>query len=155
MTLQSVVNDLKTRVDTLASQGQEVAKGLPDTFKQANEVLVSGVQTLVKTETETAKDLLAVAKASFEKARTDGLKAVAADPISYLPAKGKFISAFNETVELVSKTGDELYKTFKTGLTPAVKTAAAANESDAVAKTSKPASKKKTTVKKTSSKSAE
>ena len=127
MNFQAVVSDVKTRVDSLAAHGQEIAKALPGTFKQANEVLVSGVQTLVKTETDTAKDLFETVKAGFEKARTDGLKAVVADPISYLPEKDKFVSAFNDTVELVSKTGDELYQTLKSGLvTTAPKKAAGA-----------------------------
>ena len=116
MNFQTVVSDVKTRVDALAAQGQELAKSLPETFKQANEVLVSGVQTLVKTETTTAKELLETVKAGIEKAKTDGLKAVVADPISYLPERQKFVTAFNDTVELVTKTGDELYQTFKSGL---------------------------------------
>lgn len=119
MNFQTVVSDVKTRVDALTAQGQEIAKALPGTFKQANEILVSGVQTLVKTETTTAKDLLETVKAGLEKARTDGLKAVVADPVSYLPEKDKFVSAFNDTVELVSKTGDELYQTLKSGFVPA------------------------------------
>ena len=102
MNFQTVVSDVKTRVDALAAQGQELAKSLPETFKQANEVLVSGVQTLVKTETTTAKDLLETVKAGIEKAKTDGLKAVVADPISYLPERQKFMTAFNDTVELVT-----------------------------------------------------
>jgi hypothetical protein len=146
MNLQSVVNDFKSRVDTLAAQGQEVAKVFPDTVKQANEILLNGVQTLVKTETETAKDIFAAAKAGFDKAKTDGIKAVVANPIDYLPPKDKFITAFNDTVTLVSKTGDELYQTFKSGLLPikseakkAVKTASKKVKTGAKKVAAKPA----------------
>lgn len=132
MNLQSIVNDVKSRVDTLAAQGQEVVKTLPGTLKQANEILVQGVQTLVKTETESAKDLLASAKASFEKAKADGIKAVVANPVGYLPETDKLLTVFNQTVSVVSKTGDDLYKTIKsTFVSP---TAEVKAEVEAVAK---------------------
>lgn len=122
MNFQTVVNDIKTRVDALTAQGQEVAKVLPDALKKANVIVVHNLETLVKTETEGAKELLASAKAGFDKARVDGLKAVVASPIEYLPEKDKFIDVFNETVDIFSKTGDQLYKTFKSTLAPPKKT---------------------------------
>lgn len=148
MNLQTVVSDVKTRVDSLTAHGQEIAKALPGTFKQANEILVSGVQTLVKTETTNAKDLLETVKAGLEKAKTDGLKAVVADPVSYLPEKDKFVSAFNDTVELVTKTGDELYQTLKSGFVPAAPKKAAHHAAK------KPAAKKARAPKKAAAKAA-
>jgi hypothetical protein len=116
MNFQSVVSDLKSRMDTLASQGQEVVKVLPGTLKQVNEVVMNGFESLMKSETTTAKDLFESAKAGFEKARVDGLKAVVSSPIEYLPPKDKLVAVISETVEIFSRTGDELYQTVKTNL---------------------------------------
>jgi hypothetical protein len=117
MSLQTVVDDVKVRVENLTAQGQKLAQISLDTLKQANGVVVDKFQALVSTQTEAAKDLFSSAKTGFEKARADGLKAVAAAPISYLPPKDKLVTVFNDTVELFSGAGDELYKTFKSGFT--------------------------------------
>jgi len=123
MNFESLVKDVQKQVEPIVEQGQELlAQGQEvvlagfDTLKTANSIVVNGVQTLVKTHVEAGKDLIEAAQISFEKARTDGLKAVAADPISYLPeGKERVISAYNDTVTVVTKTGDKLAKTFKTG----------------------------------------
>ena len=115
MSLQTVVDDVKGRVETLTTQGQKVAQISLDTLKQTGEIVVDKIQELVKTESEAAKDLYAAAKLGLDKAIADGFKAVAAAPISYLPPKDKFVTVYNDTVTLVSATGDELYKTLKTG----------------------------------------
>ena len=115
MSLQTVVDDVKGRVETLTTQGQKVAQISLDTLKQTGEIVVDKLQELVKTESEAAKELYAAAKLGLDKAIADGLKAVAAAPISYLPPKDKFVTVYTDTVTLVSTTGDELYKTLKTG----------------------------------------
>jgi hypothetical protein len=115
MSLQTVVEDVKGRVETLTAQGQKVAQISLDTLKQSGEIVAGKFQVLVKTESDAAKDLYAAAKLGLDKALADGIKAVAAAPIGYLPPKAKFITVYNETVTIVGKTGDELYKTLKTG----------------------------------------
>ena len=115
MSLQTVVDDVKGRVETLTTQGQKVAQISLDTLKQTSEIVVDKFQALVKTESEAAKELYASAKLGLDKAIADGLKAVAAAPISYLPPKDKFVTVYTDTVTLVSATGEELYKTLKTG----------------------------------------
>lgn len=115
MSLQTVVDDVKGRVETLTTQGQKVAQISLDTLKQTGEIAADKFQALVKTQTEAAKGIYADAKAGFDKARADGLKAVSAAPVSYLPQKDKFVTVYNETVTLVSNAGDELYKALKTG----------------------------------------
>lgn len=115
MSLQTVVEDVKGRVETLTTQGQKVAQISLDTLKQSGEIVADKFQTLVKTESAAAKELYTVTKLSFDKAIADGFKAFTAAPISYLPPKDKFITVYTDTVTLVSATGDELYKTFKTG----------------------------------------
>jgi hypothetical protein len=115
MSLQTVVDDVKGRVETLTSQSQKVAQISLDTLKQTGEIVVDKLQELVKTESEAAKELYSVTKLSFDKAIADGFKAFAAAPISYLPPKDKFVTVYTDTVTLVSATGDELYKTLKTG----------------------------------------
>jgi hypothetical protein len=115
MSLQTVVDDVKVRVESLTAQGQKLAHISLDTLKQANGIVVDKFQTLVSTQTDAAKELFASAKTGLEKARVDGLKAVASAPISYLPPKDKLVTVFTDTVTLISDTGEELLHTFKTG----------------------------------------
>jgi hypothetical protein len=115
MSLQTVVADMKGRVETLTAQGQKAAQISLDTLKQANIVVLGGFQTLVKDQTTVAKDIYASAKSALEKAKADGFKAVASKPVDYLPPKDKLLDAFASTRTLAVKTGDELYKTVKTG----------------------------------------
>lgn len=116
MNVETIVNDVKGRVEPILAQGQEVVLAGFETLKAANGIVVEGVQVLVKTQLEAGKDLFAVAQTSFEKAKTDGIKAVAANPVAYLPeGKERVLSAYNDTVAVVTKTGDELVKTFKQG----------------------------------------
>ena len=123
MNVETIVADVKDRVEPILEQGQEILEQGQEvvlagfeTLKSANAIVVEGVQTLVKTHVEAGKDLFAVAQTSFEKARTDGIKAVAANPVAYLPeSKERVLSAYNDSVAVVSKTGDELAKTFKQG----------------------------------------
>ena len=115
MSLQTVVDDVKGRVETLTSQSQKVAQISLDTLKQTGEIVVDKLQELVKTESEAAKELYASAKLGLDKAIADGLKAVAAAPISYLPPKDKFVTVYTDTVTLVTATSDQVYKTLKTG----------------------------------------
>jgi hypothetical protein len=115
MSLQTVVDDVKVRVESLSAQGQKLAQISLDTLKQANGIVVDKFQALVNAQSDAAKDLYASAKTGLEKARADGLKAVASAPISYLPPKDKLVTVFNDTVSLLTGTGEELYNTFKTG----------------------------------------
>lgn len=115
MNLQSVVDDVKVRVENLSAHGQKVAEISLDSLKQAGDVVVETVQTLVKDHSSLASDLYSSALTSFEKAKSDGFKAVVADPIAYLPPKEPIIKTFNHTVTVVTKGGDELVKVAKTG----------------------------------------
>jgi hypothetical protein len=115
MNLQSVVDDVKGRVENFSIHGQKVAEISLDSLKQAGDVVVESVQTIVKDHTALASDLYSSALTGFEKAKSDGIKAVVADPISYLPPKAPIIETFNHAVTIVTKTGDELVKVAKTG----------------------------------------
>jgi hypothetical protein len=123
MNVETIVNDVKGRVEPIVAQGKEVvAKGQEavlagfEALKAANGIVVETVQTLVKSNVEAGKELFAAAQTSFEKAKADGIKTVAANPVAYLPeGKDLVVSAYNDAVSLVSKTGDELVKTFKQG----------------------------------------
>ena len=116
MNFQSVVEDVKGRVETISGHGQKVAEISIDSLKQAGDVVVGGFQSLVNDNTAAAKEIYSAAVSSFEKAKTDGLKAIAADPISYLPATDTLTAPFSQTVTVVSRTGEELYKVVKTGV---------------------------------------
>jgi predicted SnoaL-like aldol condensation-catalyzing enzyme len=116
MSLETVVNDVKGRLETVGAQAQDVAEISLDTLKQANQIVVKGAQGLFKTHADTVKVVFDATKTSFEKALADGLKAVAADPVSYVPAgREPIVAAFNETVDTFTKTGEKLVKVIKKG----------------------------------------
>ena len=116
MNVETIVNDVKGKVEPIMAKGQDVVQAGFETLKSANDIVVEGVQTLVKTNVEAGKDLFAAAQTSFEKAKADGFKTVAANPVAYLPeSKERVISAYNDTVTVVTQAGDELVKTFKQG----------------------------------------
>lgn len=116
MNVETLVTDVKDRVEPIVAKSQDVVIAGFETLKTANGIVVEGVQILVQTQVEAGKDLFGLAQASFEKARTDGLMAVAQNPIAYLPeGRERVLSAYSDSLTVVSKTGDELVKTFKDG----------------------------------------
>jgi hypothetical protein len=116
MNIENIVSEVKGRLETVGAQAQDVAEISFDALKQANKIVVTSAQDLFKTHTDTIKVVFDATKTSFEKALTDGLKAVAADPVSYLPASREpIVAAFNETVTTFSKTGEKLAKVIKSG----------------------------------------
>lgn len=123
MDFEKAVNDVKGRLETVGERGQGVAKVSVKTFKAANEIVISGVQGLVETHTEAAMDLYNAGKHSFDKAVADGLLAVVKAPIEYLPdGRETIVDAFNDTVTVVTKTGEKLAKVAKTGYGDVVNT---------------------------------
>ncbi len=142
MNVETIVNDVKGRVEPIVAKGQEVVETGFETLKSANAIVVEGVQELVKTNVEAGKGLFAAAQTSFEKAKADGLKTVAANPAAYLPeGKDVVVGAYNESVSLVTKTGDELVAALKEGF-----------DSINATLTGKPVAKAKATVKKAAGK---
>jgi len=118
MSVETLVSDVKTRADVVVTRGQEVIEVSVDTLKSANTIVIEGMQELLQTNVEAGKELAALTQASFQKAKTDGLKAVAADPIAYVPeAKTTVVAAYSDSLKVVTKTGDELAKTLKLGVT--------------------------------------
>lgn len=115
MGFETVVNDVRSRVEGYAAHGQKLVKTSLESVKQGGEIVLEGLQSLLDNHTSAAKEIFASAKSGLEKARSDGLKAVASSPISYLPPKEKFVGLFSDTAEVFSKTSDELVKTFKQG----------------------------------------
>ncbi|MGH8517008.1 MAG: phasin family protein [Panacagrimonas sp.] len=110
------MNDVKGAVEPFVAKGQDVVTVSLETFKQANTVVVEGVQELFKTNVDAGKDLFAAAQTSFEKARTDGLKAVASKPIEYIPdGREVVVAAYKDSFSIVSKTGEELFSVVKKG----------------------------------------
>ncbi len=116
MNVETIVNDVKTRADVVVTRGQDVLEAGVETIKAANAIIVDGVQVLVQTNVAAGKELVGLAQASFEKAKTDGIKAVAANPVAYLPeGKDTVVNAYTDSLSAVSKTGDQLAKTLKSG----------------------------------------
>ena len=116
MGVETIVSDVKGAVEPYMVKGKDVVTLSYETLKQANTVVVEGVQELFKANVDAGKDLFAAAQTSFEKARTDGLKAVAAKPIEYIPdGRDVVIAAYNDSFSIVTKTGEELFSVVKKG----------------------------------------
>jgi len=117
MSFESVVSEVKDRLETVGTHAQDVAQISLQTLKQANKIVVASAQDLFKTNVDTIKVVFDATKTSFEKALNDGLKAVAADPVSYIPdSRESIVTAFNETVGTFTKTGEKLAKVLKSGV---------------------------------------
>ena len=155
MNFETIVKDVQGQVEPIIEKGQELLENGQEavlagfeTLKTANGIVFTGVQTLVKTQVEAGKDLFALAQTSFEKAKTDGIKAVAADPVAYLPeGKDRVISAYNDSLSVVTKTSDKLAKTFVKGYETV--SAKLAGEVVSVKKATRTAKKAGATAKKT------
>lgn len=146
MNVDTIVKDVKGRVEPYVAKGQEVVSVSVDTLKQANSVVVDGVQSLVKTQVEAGKDLLAAVQTSFNKVKADGIKAVAAAPIEYLPdGRERVLSAYNDSVTVVTKAGDQVAKIVKKGFS----TVSGTLSGRAAAKVKAKTTQAKTTVRKT------
>ncbi|NGY05188.1 phasin family protein [Solimonas terrae] len=147
MSVEAIVNDVKTRADVVVSRGQEVIEAGVETLVAANTIVVEGVQELVQTNVGAGKELATLVQASVTKAKTDGFKAVAAKPIDYLPeGKTTVVTAYSDSVKIVSKTGGELAKTLKSGVETI--TAKIQGQAPVVAKAKKTAKKTVTKAKK-------
>lgn len=116
MNVETIVSDVKGAVEPYVAKGQDVVSLSFETLKQANSIVVEGVQELLKTNVDAGKDLISAAQSSFEKARADGLKAVATKPVDYFPVgKDVVIAAYKDSFSIVTKTGEELYGVVKKG----------------------------------------
>ncbi|MDE2148616.1 MAG: hypothetical protein KGJ55_02035 [Gammaproteobacteria bacterium] len=115
MSIGTVVNDVKGRVEGLACQSQKALKYSIDSFRHSGEIVRDGLQSLIEGHTSAAKEIFTSAKSGFEKARTDGLKAVVSSPVDYLPPRDSFVGLFTDTATVFSKTGDQLLQTAKHG----------------------------------------
>lgn len=115
--VEPIVADVKGRVEPLLTKGQDVVFSGFEVLKSANGIVVEGVSSVYRTQLEAGKGLVDAAQSSFEKARTDGLKAVASNPVAYLPdGRDLVLKAFSDSRTVVVKTGDELVKTMKAGV---------------------------------------
>ena len=117
MNVESIVNDVKGRVEPIVARGQDVVFSGFEVLKSANGIVVDGFTGVYKANYEAGKTLFGAAQTSFEKVKTDGIKAVASNPVAYLPeGKDTVVSAFNTSVDVFVKTGDDLVETMKQGV---------------------------------------
>lgn len=153
MSVEAIVSDVKTRADVVMTRGQEVFEAGVETLVAANTIVIDGVQELVQTNVSAGKELATLVQASVSKAKTDGLKAVAANPIAYLPeGKTTVVTAYSDSVKVVSKTSGELAKTLKSGVETI--TAKIQGQAPVVAKAKKTAKKTVAKARKTAKKVA-
>lgn len=116
MKIQEIVSDVRTRVESAGKQYQDAFKAYIDTQRKAFGVVKNNGQTLANTEIGAAKNVFAAAKASFDKARTDGVRKVANNPQAYVPnGRDQIVSAYKDTIDLLVRTGNELTDVFSTG----------------------------------------
>ncbi len=143
MSVETIISDVKTKADLVVSRGQEVLEVSVETLKAANSIVIEGVQELVDTNVAAGKELASLVQTSYSKAVADGLKAVAANPVAYVPeGKATVVSAYNDSLKVVTKTGDELAKTLKGGVDTI--SAKIQGQKTKVAKAAKKAAKKTT-----------
>lgn len=148
MSVETIISDVKTKADLVVTRGQEVLEVSVETLKAANTIVIDGVQELVDTNVAAGKELASIVQTSYSKAVADGIKAVAANPVAYVPeAKTTVVSAYNDSLKVVTKTSDELAKTLKGGVDSI--SAKIQGQKPKVAKAAKKAKKvaKKTTAK--------
>lgn len=109
MAIQSIIKDVKTRVETAGKQYQDAFFATIEINKKAFAVVSSNARSLANTEVGAAKNLFAAAQASFEKARQDGVREVANRPGAYVPnGRDQIVAAYKQTIDLLVKTGNEL-----------------------------------------------
>ncbi|HEY9546625.1 MAG TPA: phasin family protein [Solimonas sp.] len=153
MSVEAIVSDVKTRADVVVTRGQEAFEAGVETLVAANTIVIDGVQELVQTNVGAGKELATLVQASVNKAKVDGLKAVAANPIAYLPeGKNTVVTAYSDSIKVVSKTGGELAKTLKSGVETI--TAKIQGQAPVVAKAKKTAKKTVAKARKTTRKVA-
>lgn len=117
MDIQKLIKDLQAQFKSLSKKAQGLFKVSTDAGQKALDVVSDNAQALVKVETTAAKDVYEIAVASFNKARADGIKEVAAKPVDYLPSEGfdRVVAAAQETFELLTQTGEELVEVLQKG----------------------------------------
>lgn len=165
MAIQSIIKDVKARVETAGKQYQDALFATIAVNKKAFAVVSSNARSLANTEVSAAKNLFAAAQASFEKARQDGVREVANRPGAYVPnGRDQIVAAYKQTIELLVKTSNELtgvvtdgYKTVLNtlvGKKPVAKKATAKKPAAKKAAAKKPVARKTTAKRKTTSVSA-
>ncbi len=116
MNVDTIVSDVKGAVEPYVAKSQDVVTLSVETVKQANSVVISGVQDLFKTNVGVSKELFSAAQSSFDKARADGVKQVASKPIEYVPVgKELFVGAYKDSYAIVTKAGEELVTIVRKG----------------------------------------
>lgn len=109
MKIQEVVSDVRGRVEGTGRQYQDAFMAYVDVQKKMLNVVTRNGQTLAGTEIGAAKNVFAAARASFDKARKDGVRKVASEPQAYVPnGRDQIVSAYKDTIDLLLKTGSEL-----------------------------------------------
>lgn len=117
MSVETIISDVKTKADLVVTRGQEVLEVGVETLKAANTIVIEGVQELVDTNVAAGKELASIVQTSYSKAVADGIKAIAANPVAYVPeGKATVLGAYTDSLKVVTKTGDELAKTLKGGV---------------------------------------
>ncbi|WP_353249672.1 hypothetical protein [Salinisphaera sp. T31B1] len=142
MNIQNIVADVRSRVETAGRNYQDAFKAYVDAQRKAVGVVTKNGQTLANTEIGAAKNVFAAARASFDKARADGVRKVARSPQAYVPnGRDQIVSAYKDTIDLLVRTGNELtdvvssgYKSVlgKLGSTPASTTRTTKGKSKSV-----------------------
>jgi len=116
MNVRNVVKEVTAKVKPLQAKGTAAAKVSLGTLKQANAIVADGAKVLARRQKSAGKDLLAATRKSIDKAKADGLIAVASSPADYVPAaRDRLASAYADTLAVVSKAGGKIAKLVQKG----------------------------------------
>lgn len=116
MKIQGIVSDVRQHIEVAGRNYQGAFKAYVEAQRKALAVVTSGGTSLANTEIGAAKNIFSSARASFEKARQDGLRQMARQPQHYLPkSRAQLIAAYKSSIDLLVKTSGELTEVVSTG----------------------------------------
>ena len=115
MNIESTVKTVKTRATVLSARGQNLARISFKTLCEANDIVVEGVQALIKGNTEAARELFEQTRTGVDRARADGVRAVFNAPLHYLPPRKEIVGVLADQRKTVVKTGEDLFKLVRKG----------------------------------------
>lgn len=142
MKIQGIVSDVRQQIEVAGRNYQGAFKAYIDAQRKALAVVTSGGTSLANTEIGAAKNIFSSARASFERARKDGVRKLASEPKSYAPkSRAQLISAYKSTIDQLVKTGSELNDVVTTGYRNVLGQLTGATEKQVEKSTEKPVEK--------------
>lgn len=116
MKIQGIVSDVRQQIEVAGRNYQGAFKAYIDAQRKALAVVTSGGTSLANTEIGAARNIFSSARASFERARKDGLRQLASEPKNYVPkGRAQLIAAYKSSIDQLVRTSTELNEVVSTG----------------------------------------